>query len=134
VVNGGLVAKELGILAPGIMRRDYMGAATSGLNSDRYDFMGDVVNRNTNTNPQLNCNDENWLENFLPPAPKKGSPPATPNAEMLQPDSVDCSLTINYDHRLRNGGLGYNLVTADIGRTLNWEISDKRSDRVGVPQ
>jgi hypothetical protein len=131
VVNGGLVAKELGILAPGIIRRDYMDEEESSLKSDRYDFMGDVVDRNTNTNPQLDCSDEKFIAKFLPKKGKNDPEPIN-NAQLLQPDSIDCSLTINYDHRLRNGGLGYNLVTPDIGRTLNWQISDKRADRVGV--
>jgi hypothetical protein len=127
VVNGGLVTKELGILAPGIQRSWYQDV-------ERYNFLGDIVSQKNNVNPQLDCSNESFVANFLPPTPKKPGKNDPDPAQLLQPDSVDCSLTINYDHRLRNGGLGYNLVTADIGRTLNWRISDKREERVGVAQ
>jgi hypothetical protein len=46
------------------------------------------------------------------------------------PDADGCALTINYDFRLRNGGLGFNLVTLNVGRTLSWQLAGKKDERV----
>jgi hypothetical protein len=77
VINGGLVAKELGILAPG------RGSAEKN----------------------KECQDTKSLYYV------KGS--------------IGCAMTVNYDHRLRNGGYGYNNVSGVIGQVLSWSIGSE---------
>ncbi len=92
-INGGMVAKEIGVLAPGRRRAWWMP-------SGRYGFLN---------NSAQTC----------------GS--STP---YYDPDVEACRLTVNYDHRLRNGGYGFNLVSGIIGQTLSWQLADDYSDRV----
>jgi hypothetical protein len=96
-IEGGLIAKELGILAPGRyqawwMKRWYVG-------DRRYDFLG---------NPDS-------------PASDCGQPGDPYHVEGTE----DCAFTINYDFRLRNGGFGFNLVKGAVGQTMSWRVSDR---------
>ena len=76
--------------------------------NSRYDFLDAAV-----------CDDPNNL-----------AIQTTVAASAYNADSDDCRFTINYDHRLKNGGYGFNLVAAEIGQTLSWHLADKLSDRV----
>jgi len=101
-IAGGLIAKELGILAPGRyqawwMKRWYVG-------DRRYDFLG-------------NPND---------PASDCGQPGDPYHVEGTE----DCAFTINYDFRLRNGGFGFNLVKGAVGQTMSWRIADRSTEHV----
>lgn len=78
VINGGLIAEKIGILAPGRKKEWWMG-------NSRYN----VLNPNL-INP---FNDEKFGE-----------------------------LTINYDYRLRNGGLGFELLNGEPGQRLFFQI------------
>ena len=100
VINGGMIAKNIGILAPGLRKQGWM--------NSRYDFLDAAV-----------CDDPNNL-----------AIQTTVAASAYNADSDDCRFTINYDHRLKNGGYGFNLVAAEIGQTLSWRLADKLSDRV----
>ncbi|WP_456446460.1 hypothetical protein [Oceanithermus sp.] len=101
-ISGGLIAKELGILAPGRyqawwMKRWYV-------NSRRYDFLG---------NPSASASD----------CGQPGDPYYVPGTE-------NCAFTINYDFRLRNGGFGFNLVKGAVGQTMSWRVSDRTTEHV----
>lgn len=95
-MNGGLIAKELGILAPG----RYKGWWKSG----RYNFLMSPTDNNRQ------CNN--------------------PGQTFFVADTEDCALTVNYDHRLRNGGYGFNLVVGNPGQTVSWRLSADPSERV----
>lgn len=101
-ISGGLIAKELGILAPGRyqawwMKRWYVG-------DRRYDFLG---------NPRASASD----------CGQPGDPYHVEGTE-------DCAFTINYDYRLRNGGFGFNLVMGAVGQTMSWRVSDRTTEHV----
>jgi len=95
-VNGGLVAKELGILAPGRQAAGWM--------DQRYGFLS------SNTDRRRGCN--------------------APGQPYYVADSENCLLTVNYDHRLRNGGYGFNLVQGNPGQTIAWRLSADPGERV----
>jgi hypothetical protein len=114
VINGGMISEEIGILAPGLSKMWYW--------NDRYDFF----------NNARNCSDSSaaFMENFVPGNPANPTKAQIEATNVFQPDSDDCALTVNYDHRLRNGGLGFNLVAAEIGQTLSWQIADRKEEQV----
>ncbi len=124
VINGGMIAQEIGVLAPGIERPWWAG-------DSRYDFLG-----NTSYTTNLDCGKESFIENNFTDGIDlnlDGSVDSDDDSELstlYQPDAVDCALTINYDYRLRNGGLGFNLISSDIGQTINWQIADKVNQQV----
>ena len=101
-VNGGIVAREIGILAPG--RRTSSWWTGNGRDGDRrYRDLRDADNAcGVNADARY----------------QEGGEFYTPNAE-------DCAFTVNYDHRLRNGGYGFNLVEGTIGMTLSWQLADR---------
>ena len=98
-ITGGLVARDLGILAPGRALENWTFGSgfANRINSDRAEA----------------C--------------------STPTSEYYVYGSEDCALTVNYDHRLRNGGYGYNIIEGRIGITLDWQVADSREDRVNAP-
>jgi hypothetical protein len=123
VINGGVIAKEIGILAPGIERPRW------ALDS-RYDFIG-----NLDMSSKQDCGTESFVDNFLDDVDVNGDGVADSDDDaelspLYQPDSEDCALTINYDYRLRNGGLGFNLISSVVGQTLTWQIADDASQQV----
>jgi hypothetical protein len=125
VINGGMISEEIGILAPGLTKMPYWGDRA------RYDFFGDPTSSNPANRPDCSQSNAAFLENFVPgKLPEDVTTADTEQLSSFQPDSDDCALTVNYDHRLRNGGLGYNLVSAALGQTLTWQIGDKKSDQV----
>jgi len=96
-INGGLVAKELGILAPGRQAAEWW-------MSSRYNFLS------SNSDSRRGCN--------------------APGQPYYVEDSEHCLLTVNYDHRLRNGGYGFNLVQGNPGQTVAWRLSADPNERV----
>ena len=124
VINGGMIAQEIGILAPGIERPWWA-------SNSRYDFLGDF---DFSTN--LDCGKESFIENNFTDGIDlnlDGSVDSDDKGKLsslFQPESEDCAMTINYDYRLRNGGLGFNLVSSDIGQTVSWQIADQVSQQV----
>lgn len=97
-ISGGMISKEIGILAPGRHKAWWM-------NNSRYDFLNDSVKCSSSSR-------------------------TTFNTAYLVSTAEDCALTVNYDHRLRNGGYGFNLVEGNPGQTMNWRLSDSQSDKV----
>lgn len=94
-ITGGLVARDLGILAPGR-------SLENGVFGNNY--------------PDINNN--------------RGTACSNPSSDYYVYGSEDCALTVNYDHRLRNGGYGYNIIEGRVGITLDWRLADSASDRV----
>ena len=131
VINGGLIAKEIGILAPGIRRSGFMPRNWSGPgNRDRYGFLDEIDCTEYDSSKQLVSRGMSVLS---PDAVEDDAVQASGTHIPYDPDSDDCALTINYDYRLRNGGFGYNLVAANVGQTTGWKIADKRSQHVREP-
>jgi hypothetical protein len=115
-INGGMVSKEIGVLAPGLFKQWWMNPS-----DNRYNFLDTAQN---------DCAQQTFANQF------RDASITDPNATgyyngVFAPDVDDCSLTVNYDYRLRNGGLGYNLVAQDVGRTISWQVGSKHADRVG---
>lgn len=97
-ITGGLVARDLGILAPGRALENWVFG---------------------NTFPAINNN--------------KATACSNPSSQYYVYGSEDCALTVNYDHRLRNGGYGYNIIEGRIGITLDWRVAASREYRVTPP-
>ncbi|HGY10639.1 MAG TPA: hypothetical protein ENK37_11420 [Oceanithermus profundus] len=102
VVSGGLIAKELGILAPGRYQPWWMESWAVG--DGRYNFLK-----------------QHW---------RSSSDCAQPDDPYYVPGHEDCAFTINYDFRLRNGGFGFNLVKGAVGQTMSWKVSDRPGEYV----
>ena len=103
VVNGGLIAKDIGILAPGLQYKEWW-------MTSKYNFLENIDCTDQSSTDTHNLTDAAY-----------------------EPDADDCALTINYDYRMRNGGLGFNLVEGSIGQTIGWQVAAKRSDHVTGP-
>lgn len=88
--NGGMIGREIGILAPSSRRESWMG-------NTRYNSLYNLTKCKT-----------------------------------IAPNSEDCAMTLNYDHRLRNNGYGYNLVKGEVGQTAQWKLSGDPADDVAV--
>lgn len=97
-ISGGMISKEIGILAPGRHKAWWM-------NNSRYDFLNDSVKCSSSSRTTI-------------------------NTAYLVRTAEDCALTVNYDHRLRNGGYGFNLVEGNPGQTMSWRLSDSQSEKV----
>jgi hypothetical protein len=106
-INGGMIGQEIGVLAPGIEKQWWM--------DDRYTA---ILN-----GAEDRCADEDFAKQFTSESDHTKSP-------AFSKDAMDCALTINYDFRLRNGGLGFNLVTPDAGQTMSWRLADSKAERV----
>ncbi len=89
--NGGMISREIGVLAPG---KNY--GSDWWINS-----MSQSVRDNYNK-----CN--------------TGSRP-TDSAVDAATSGTDCSYSINYDYRLKNGGYGFNLISGTTGATSDWQ-------------
>ncbi|MGL4609120.1 MAG: hypothetical protein ACRCYY_05455 [Trueperaceae bacterium] len=99
-VQGGMIAKEIGVLAPG--RR-----VVWPFDNEYRNKIQDNQNHNCSS-PTINGQTNKYYV----------------------PGSDSCLLTLNYDYRLRNGGYAFNLVQGEIGKTLSWEIGTKSSEKV----
>lgn len=88
--NGGMIAREIGILAPGKEEQWWYDIS-------RYDNLKNLSNCKT-----------------------------------IAPNSEDCAMTLNYDHRLQAGGYGYNMVGGQVGQTSQWKLSGDPADDVAV--
>jgi hypothetical protein len=106
-INGGLIARELGVLAPG----------RNGYSPD-------------------------WLK-LLSPANQKAfsycDRTARPSDSVddadndaSNPDKSTCSYVVRYDHRLRNGGYGFNLYQGTTGITADWSFDLNGSQKVDL--
>jgi hypothetical protein len=100
-VNGGLIARELGVLAPG--RNGYNAAWLTNLSeADQAAFN--------------NCD-------------RKARPlDSVDDADNSTPGK--CNYAVNYDHRLRNGGYGFNLYQGATGITSDWSFDSDGTHNV----
>jgi hypothetical protein len=121
VINGGMIGQDIGVLAPGVTDFAYFN------NVERYNFLGDWKDPEA---ARPDCTSLDYVRNFLPAA----SDAELASSPWYQPEADDCALTINYDYRLRNGGLGFNLVEPEIGRTLSWHVADRQEQQVKQPE
>jgi hypothetical protein len=103
-VNGGLIARELGVLAPG--RNGYNAGWLTKLSAaDQEAF--NYCDRTARPGDSVDDADNN--------AAKKS-----------------CNYAISYDHRLRNGGYGFNLYQGTTGITADWSFDLTGSQKVGL--
>jgi hypothetical protein len=103
-VNGGLIARELGVLAPG--RNGYNAAWLKNLSSeDQAAF--------------------NFCDRTARPLD------SVDDADNGTPGK--CNYAVNYDHRLRNGGYGFNLYQGTTGITADWSFDLTGSQKVDLP-
>jgi hypothetical protein len=103
-VNGGLIARELGVLAPG--RNGYNAAWLKNLSSE-----------------------DQAAFNFCD---RKARPlDSVDDADNSTPGK--CNYAVNYDHRLRNGGYGFNLYQGTTGITADWSFDLTGSQKVDLP-
>ena len=134
-INGGLVAKDIGVLAPGVQKQHWQ--------ADRYNS---ILNSEAETCNSLNTDLVQLLRDASIAEPESVDDFAngyydlgitrtiSDQSEQFKGYSYDCALTVNYDYRMRNGGLGFNLVAQDVGRTVSWRVGSNASDRVTAPQ
>lgn len=97
-INGGLVARDIGILVPGRYRNWWLAEWPNG--NDKYQVL----------ETDRDCDD--------------------PGDPYYVPDTEDCAFTINYDHRLRNGGFGFDLVKGSFGAVLHWHVADNAAEHL----
>jgi hypothetical protein len=102
-VNGGLIARELGVLAPG--RNGYNAAWLKTLSSEDQK----AFNLCDRTARPLDSVDD--ADNKTP---------------------GKCNYAINYDHRLRNGGYGFNLYQGTTGITADWSFDLSGAQKVDL--
>jgi hypothetical protein len=101
-INGGVIAGEIGILAPGKNDGADWWLDGGGLTSAQRAAFN---NCNTATRPTDSSAD----------AYKNGN---------------NCDYAINYDYRLRNGGYGYNLYLGKTGTTSDWNLDQNGTYKV----
>ena len=143
VINGGMVAKEIGVLAPGAQQQWWQPPLAW---ETAEDFKSDYAFL-SGTDKNCNALDSNILGRLAPNSfiDEDGNlqtlvagssyPNGNGYYDVGLSDnhdySEDCALTVNYDYRMRNGGLGFNLVSQDVGRTVSWRVGATKDDRVG---
>jgi len=88
-VQGGLIAKKIGVLVPG--RRLKFSSYQNAID------------------PETDCSS---------------------STDYYVEGSEKCSFTINYDYRVRNGGWGFDILNAEIGKTLSWRLAETKAERV----
>lgn len=115
-INGGMIGQEIGVLAPGVERQWWMDEA-------KYRPILEGRAKDTDPKNENRCKSTTFAAQFTTNSDPTQSP-------VYNQDVEDCALTINYDFRLRNGGLGFNLVTPDAGQTMSWRIADSKNERV----
>jgi hypothetical protein len=92
-INGGLIARELGVLAPG--RNGY---------SDWLDKL-----------TVAEANKFNYCD-------RSARPTDSVDEADNDPAKSSCSYVVRYDHRLRNGGYGFNLYQGTTGISADWKF------------
>jgi hypothetical protein len=98
--NGGMISREIGVLAPG---------------------------KNGQSDWWLNSLSQSVRDNY-----NKCNPGARPTDTVTDAanNGDECSYSINYDYRLRNGGYGFNLITGTTGATVEWQFDQDGSKAV----
>jgi hypothetical protein len=102
-VNGGLIARELGLLAPG--RNGYADWLDKLSAADQAKF--NLCDRTARPLDSVDDADNNLSKKT-------------------------CNYAVNYDHRLRNGGYGFNLYQGTTGITADWSFDLNGSQKVDL--
>jgi hypothetical protein len=99
-LNGGVIAGEVGILAPGKNNgADWWLNNLSSAERDKYNKCDTTVR------------------------------PTDSSADAYK-NGTNCDYAINYDYRLRNGGYGYNLYKGKTGTTSDWNLDQNGTYKV----
>lgn len=104
-VNGGLIARELGLLAPG--RNGYADWLDKLSVVDQAKF--NLCDRTARPLDSVDDADNNLSKKT-------------------------CNYAVNYDHRLRNGGYGFNLYQGTTGITADWSFDSDGCSNVFRPK
>jgi hypothetical protein len=105
-VNGGLIARELGVLAPG--RNGYA------------DWLSELT--------EVERNKFNFCDRVARPLDSVDDA----DNDVSNPAAGKCNYAINYDHRLRNGGYGFNLYQGTSGVTADWSFDLTGDQKVSL--
>jgi hypothetical protein len=106
-INGGLIARELGVLAPG--RNGY----------------------NPNWLSKLSLEDQQAFK-FCDRTARPTDSVDDADNDVSKPEKPTCNYAVRYDHRLRNGGYGFNLYRGTTGITADWSFDSNGSQRVDL--
>jgi hypothetical protein len=123
-INGGLIARELGVLAPGrngynrnwLREPSIENKKMSPENQRALAF----CNRNPGSTDSVDDADNNII--------------TVKDTYVLGQNTTEntCSYAVRYDHRLRNGGYGFNLYQSTTGITADWSFDLNGSQKVDL--
>jgi hypothetical protein len=124
-INGGMIARELGVLAPGRngYNRNWLreaaidGKKLSPENQRAFAF----CNRSPGSTDSVGDADNSTI--YIKDTYIQGED-TTENT---------CNYAIRYDHRLRNGGYGFNLYQGTSGITSDWSFDLTGDQKVSLP-
>ena len=113
-INGGLIARELGVLAPGRNGYNRQWLESSSVDNQKLALADqqafEYCNRNTRPTDSVDDADN----------------------DDSNPDKSTCNYAVRYDHRLRNGGYGFNLYQSTTGITADWSFDLNGSQKVDL--
>jgi hypothetical protein len=124
-VNGGMIAREIGVLAPG--KND----GTDWWLNGWYESSPGVWTEDLTKG--LDWDTRRKYTNCDPVAR-----PTDTSVDAAISERTDewgtkwksCDFAVNYDYRLRNGGYGYNLLQGNDGTTQDWQLDPDGSKKV----
>ena len=113
-LNGGLIARELGVLAPG-----------------RNGYNRKWLENPSVSNQKLSPEDQKAFK-FCDRTARPTDSVDDADNDDSKPDAPTCNYAIRYDHRLRNGGYGFNLYRGTTGITADWSFDSNGSQKVDL--
>ena len=123
-INGGLIARELGVLAPG----------RNGYNRN---WLREASIKNQKLSPETQrafafCNRNPGSTDSVDGAENSTISVKNTYIEGANTTENTCSYAVRYDHRLRNGGYGFNLYQSTTGITADWSFDLNGSQKVDL--
>jgi hypothetical protein len=126
-INGGMIAREIGVLAPG------KNAGADWWMNGWYESSPGVWKEDLSKGLDWNTR-RNYTNCDTSARPTDASADAAVSTKVDQWNSSvtwkSCDFAINYDYRLRNGGYGYNLFNGQTGTTQDWQLDPDGSKKV----
>jgi hypothetical protein len=126
-INGGMIAREIGVLAPG--KNDGADWWMNGWYESSPGVWTEDLSKGLDWNTRrkyTNCDTS--------ARPTDASADAAVSSKVDQWNSSvtwkSCDFAVNYDYRLRNGGYGYNLFNGQTGTTQDWQLDPDGSKKV----
>ena len=133
-VNGGMIAREIGVLAPGKNDgsdwwlngwRESTAAEKAVTNNTWVEDLTQGLDWNTRRK-YTNC------DTSARPTDSSADAAVSTKIDQWNPNVTwkSCDFAVNYDYRLRNGGYGYNLFNGQTGTTQEWQLDPDGSKKV----